>query len=132
MQLRDVHEVTVDRARNRADITRINPTRTYYRASTGGGIYQITWQNGHFFGPDGRELPESDIPQDIIADLKANPVTVTSDGPEVTKVCNLCKTQVNSSQLESHLYEHIRALGETAGVVSSRADAKTDDGVKKG
>lgn len=122
MELRDVHEMVHDKARNQSTLARINPTRSYYRGSAG-GILNVTWQNGHWFGPDRREIPEADIPADVLAELKAHPVLVESEGPEVTKVCSLCKATVNSSQLEAHLYDHIRSLGTDAGLTAT-ADAE--------
>lgn len=126
MSLRQVHEQQIDRARQQVNTTRINPTRTYYRGCVG-GLFQVTWQNGRWYGAGGEEISENDVPEDIRLNVKAIPVEVTTDGPEVVKICKFpkCGAEINSSQLEEHLYEHIRALGTQAGLPDKPADAPT-------
>jgi hypothetical protein len=125
MALEDVHVLELDRATSRLELRRINPTRGFMkvpldeqgRPTSSAALY--IWQNGKWFGAGKEEIEADFVPQKFRDEIKANPVTVKGEGPAVTATCQFCGKNMNSSEMESHLVEHVHQTMQAAGNVKT-------------
>lgn len=120
--LQPTHVFTKDRATNRALLTHINPTRAFcvglpVEGHVPGQNLSHTpawyiWQNGAWYGLGGNEIPEDQVPAELLDNVKAIPFVDTEllSGPSVTRVCKFCKETMNASVYEEHLGKHVEEM----------------------
>src|SRR5215475_9067016 len=113
-RLENVHVLDMDRATGRMVVTQVNPTRTH-SVLTERGIATYTWQNGHYFGQGGQEIPAELVPQEFKDQIRAVPVTIAEQGPNVIWTCEFCNDSMNRSEKDEHLIAHVRATLAKAG-----------------
>jgi hypothetical protein len=124
--LEDIYIQEMDRATSKLEVIRINPTRKFMKVPLApdghwiGSPALYWWQNGCWFDTGGNPLAESEVPPEFVAEIAANPVTVTQlAGPAVTAVCRFCHTKMNQSEMEAHLIEHMNATLKAAGSIAA-------------
>lgn len=127
----DVFIQEMDRATSRLETVRINPTREFLYVDidpvTGkwsGSPALYTHQNGQWFDTGRNPIPEDQVPQKFRDEIEANPVTVTNvKGPNVTAVCKFCKQEMNDSEMNQHLVQHVEQTLKAAGTTPAPAPA---------
>jgi len=113
-RLEPVHVLEMDRATNRMEVVRINPTRSF--ACLGDtGVATYTWQNGHWFGQGGQEIPAEQVPIEYRETMRAHPVVIAEQGPNVVWTCEFCGHSMNRSEKDDHLIGHVRDTLAKAG-----------------
>lgn len=124
--LEDIYVQEMDRATSRLETIRINPTRKFIKVALhpdgrwAGAPALYWWQNGNWFDTGGNPLDESQVPPEFVAEIAANPVTVTNTkGPAVTAVCKFCQEKMNQSEMEQHLIDHMNKTLAEAGRVTA-------------
>jgi len=120
--LEPVHVLEMDRATNRMEVTKINPTRSYSML-TDRGIATYTWQNGHYFGQGGQEVPAELVPQEFRDLMRERPVVIAERGPNVVWSCEFCGETMNRSEKDDHLIAHVRNTLAAAGTPQASAKA---------
>jgi hypothetical protein len=123
MALEPVYIYEHDRATSRLELRKIIPTREFLE-NTERGMARYAWQNGRWYGTGGEEITEAEVPQRFRDEIEAKPVTVTTHSPVVTAHCKFCGQDMNSSEMEAHLIEHVHKTMKAAGEV--KADYTND------
>lgn len=118
--MRQVHEYSVDRATNSARLGATNPTRKYIRGPVDEAppvIVQLARGDVSFFDQGGQPLDLSEVPEDVLAALKRNPIRRGNESVEqVLRFCEFCPggdkdpaNAIASGEYERHLIErHVR------------------------
>ena len=112
-----IHEYSVDRARNIAVRGKTNPVRKFINDDT---AYIVQLSDGvlHFYDQGGQTIDVDDLPKDILSALKKNPIRRGNETIEqVLKFCPFCPTDANSvasSDYEAHLIAHAQAFSAKA------------------
>jgi hypothetical protein len=96
------------------EVVRINPTRSFSMLCET-GIASYTWQNGHWFGQGGQEIPAELVPQEFRDVMRDVPVTIAEHGPNVIWTCEFCHETMNRSEKDDHLIAHVRETLAKAG-----------------
>lgn len=125
--MRSVHEYSVDRATNSARLGAVNPTRKYIRGLVDEKppiVVQLSRGDVSFYDQGGQPLDLSDVPEDVLAALKKNPIRRGHETVEqVLRFCEFCpggrdehgkptnlpENAISSGEYERHLIErHVR------------------------
>lgn len=124
--MRNVHEYSVDRATNSARLGATNPTRKYIRGPVDESppiVVQLSRGDVTFYDQGGQPLDLSEVPPDILAALKRNPIRRGSESVEqVLRFCEFCPggdkdpaNAIASGEYEKHLIErHVRQQATSA------------------
>jgi hypothetical protein len=119
MPLLPVHEMELDRATSRLELSRINPTRSFSHVELkedghwAGTPATYHYQNGKWYDTGQNEIidPEHAVPQKFRDEIAQNPLTAgLPNGPSVTAVCKHCGEKMNQSEIEQHYVEHMAQL----------------------
>jgi hypothetical protein len=77
-------------------------------------------QDGSWWNSKGKRIPESQVPEEVLATAKANPKVITTQGPQVSHTCEHCNQPFLGDAYEQHLLEVVREMtgGATASEVA--------------
>jgi hypothetical protein len=124
--MKNVHEYSVDRATNSARLGATNPTRKYIRGPVDENppiIVQLAKGDVQFYDQGGQPLDVSEVPEDVLAALRKNPIRRGNETVEqVLRFCEFCPggdknpdNAIASGDYERHLIErHIRQQATSA------------------
>lgn len=147
--MKNVHEYTVDRATATAKLGGVNPIRKYIDGEKYDPV-QVQLAHGElrFYDQGGQPLAIEDVPEQILADLKVNPLRKGTESVEqVLRFCPICAdagvdNAIASNDYETHLIQHAKNAQAAAGInddvtpavsptAVAQGRAKVKDGAKK-
>lgn len=111
-----VHEYQIDRATGMASLGRVNPLRRYVSVDHPPINVQDCYGDVKFFDDGGNQMDTSDVPAQVLEDLRQNPLRRGVESVEqVLRHCDLCGAPVASKEYEAHLIAHARGASGVEG-----------------
>jgi hypothetical protein len=118
--MKQVHQYSVDRATQTARLGAVSPVRKYVRGQADDHPpIQVQLAGGelHFYDQGGQPISIDEVPEDVLEDLKRNPLRKGSESVEqVLRFCEFCPRTaegdlqpIASNEYEAHLKQHILA-----------------------